>query len=123
MICYALDAGNNMFLDNQGNISMVSKGAEVVQLVRSRLLFYLGECSWDTNAGVPYFQRILGKPAQLDETEAILKTEILQTTGVSVLLDFALEFDSSKRLVTITFEAETIYGEIVGATINDVRIN
>lgn len=123
MICYALDAGNNMFLDNQGNIATVSNGAEVVQLVRSRLLFYMGECSWDINAGVPYFQRILGKPAQLDETEAILKAEILQTTGVAALTDFALEFDSTKRLVTITFEAETTYGEIVGATINDVRIN
>lgn len=115
----ALDANNDIFA-RDGAIALVQDGAEVVQHVRSRLQFYLGECAWDTAAGVPYFQRIFVKPANLAEAEAILKAEIIKTPGVKTLLDFGLKFDTATRFLTVTWEAETTYGSVVGATLNNI---
>lgn len=113
----ALNAANDIFARN-GAIATVQDGAEVVQHVRSRLLFYLEECAWDQTAGVPYFQRIFKKPANLAEAEALLKTEIIQTPGVSELIDFALQYNANTRRLTVTWQAETTYGSVVGSTIN-----
>jgi len=117
MLSRALDESNDIFT-RQGSSAMVRDGAEVVQHVRSRLLFYLEECVWDTGAGVPYFQRIFVKPANLPAAEAILKREIILTPGVKALVDFALSYNRDTRKLRVTWEAETIYDTIVGTTLN-----
>ncbi|MCY1456088.1 hypothetical protein D9M71_732850 [compost metagenome] len=120
MISRALDAKNDIFL-NRNRIAVVSDGAEVVQHVRSRLLFYLGECTWDTTAGVPYFQRIFVKPLNLPQVEAILKAVIIQSPNVAKLLDFSMAYTSSTRQLVVAFEAETTYGVVFGATVNTIK--
>ena len=120
MISRALDAKNDIFL-SRNRIALVSDGAEVVQHVRSRLLFYLGECTWDTSAGVPYFQRIFVKPLNLPQVEAILKAIVIQSPQVSKLTDFSMAYTSSTRRLVVAFEAETTYGVVFGATVNTIK--
>ena len=55
MIGRALDSNNDLVVQ-PGKLKTVEEGAEVVQHVRSRLLFYLGEWFLDIHAGVPYFK-------------------------------------------------------------------
>jgi len=119
---YSLDTNYNMFVDEQGRLARVFNGAQVVQLVRSRLQFYLGEAPTDTSAGVPYIERIFKKPADLPEAESILKTTILQTVGVADLTDFGLEFNSTTRQLAVTYEGTTIFGEIIGDSLNSIKI-
>lgn len=118
MISLALNSSNNLILDANGQLTTVNDGAEVVQHVRSRLLFYRGESPVDITQGVPYFEQIFVKPTNLPLAESLLKTEILQTPGVAQLIDFGLEYDSNSRELTITFEAETTFNTVIGATIN-----
>jgi len=118
MESYALDSENNIFLDTNGSIKRVSDGAETVQHVRSRLLFYLGESPLDTSQGVPYFEEIFVKPVDLPQAESLLKTIIIQTPGVQELIDFGLEFDSSTRNLSVTWEAISTFGDVIGATVN-----
>lgn len=117
MIGRALDENNDIFL-RRSQIATVKDGAELVQHVRSRLLFYLGECAWATDQGVPYFQRIFVKPMNLPETESIFKAEILNTTNVQRLTDFQMTYNSANRRLAVVFEAETTYGVVTGATLN-----
>lgn len=117
MIGRALDENNDIFLQRR-RVAMATDGAELVQHVRSRLLFYLGECSWSTASGVPYFQQIFVKPMNLPQTESILKSVILRTEGVQRLLDFRMSFNSSNRQLAVVFQAESDYGVIEGATLN-----
>lgn len=118
MISRALDSNNDIFVQRRA-IALVSDGAEVVQHVRSRLLFYLGECSWAVNTGVPYFTRVFIKPMNLAEVESILKSVIILTPGVQKLLDFKMSFNSTTRQLAVAFEAETTYGVVTGATLNN----
>lgn len=120
MIGRALNENNDIFMLRR-SIAVVSDGAEVVQHVRSRLLFYLGECVWAVNTGVPYFQRVFVKPMNLPQVEAILKSVILKSPGVSKLLDFSMSFNSANRQLAVAWQAETTYGVVVGATLNTFK--
>lgn len=112
MIGRALNSNNDLIVKG-ARLQIVEEGAEVVQHVRTRLQFYLEEWFLDLFAGVPYLQEIFTKPANLANIESILKTKILTTPGVLKLTAFALSFEGgSKRLLTATFSAETIFGVI-----------
>ena len=118
MISWALDANNNLIRDVNGQFKTVDRGAEVVQHVRSRLLFYLGEAPLNTALGVDYKGAVLVKAANLPRIESILKTEILRSPGVAVLLDFGLDYNSNTRRLSVSFEAQTTFGSVEGATLN-----
>ena len=118
MITRSLNSSNDLYLLN-GRIAVVSEGEQVLQHVRTRLLTYQEEWFLDTRAGVPYFQEVLIKPANLSGTEALIKTEVLQTPGVASLSSFGLEFDPNTRTLTINFTALTTFGDVAGV----VKIN
>jgi hypothetical protein len=113
MISRSLNNSNDLYLLN-GRIAVVSEGEQVLQHVRTRLLTYQEEWFLDTRAGIPYFQNILIKPANLSGTEALIKTEILQTPDVLSLSAFGLEFDAITRTLNITFTALTAFGDVSG---------
>lgn len=112
MIGRALDSNNDLIV-NKGQIQLVEEGAEIVQHVRTRLLFYMEEWFLDLNAGVPYFQQIFVKPVNLANVESIFKTKIIDTPGVDRLVSFSMDYEGgSSRELTVAFSAETIYGII-----------
>lgn len=114
----ALNSENDIFVDN-GTIKRVIGGGQVVQDVRSRLLSYLGEWFLKTTYGVPYLEQIFVKPANLPLTESIMKSIIIQTTGVGTLGTFEMDFDNTTRIITVSFSATTTDGDAVNATINE----
>jgi hypothetical protein len=116
MISRALNSDNDLQLVG-GQIHRVSDGPEVLQAVRSRLLFYRGEHFMDTTVGVPYFQQILVKPANLPLFESLLKSEILGTVGVEELLSFSVDFNKLTRRSSVSFSARTTFGEIVNSEV------
>lgn len=121
MIQRALDSNNDLVVEF-GRLKTVSNGSEVVQYVRSRLLFYFNEWFLDTTAGVPYFEEIFVKPVDLANAESIFKSTIINTPGVNRLIEFFMDFEGgSLRKLSIQFTAETTYGEIINeeVTIND----
>ena len=112
MIGRALDSNNDIMVRG-GSLLTVADGAEIVQHVRSRLLFYLGEWFLDIDAGVPYFQEIFTKPANLANIESIFKSKILRTPGVQKLTDFSMTYEGgSSRTLSVSFSAETTFGFI-----------
>ena len=111
MISRAVNSTNDIFLLN-GRIATIDEGDQVIQSVRTRLLTYREEWFLDLTAGLPYFQEIFTKPANLVFTEAAIKREILDTVGVEKLISFEFTFDRSTRILDIRYEAETVYGTV-----------
>ena len=112
MIGRALDSNNDLIVSS-GQFKLVEEGAEVVQHVRTRLQFYMEEWFLNLDSGVPYFQQIFVKPANLSNIESIFKSEILNTSGVLKLTEFTMSYEGgSSRKLTVTFSAETTYGTI-----------
>ncbi len=120
MIGRALGSDNDLIIES-GQFKLVRDGAEVVQHVRTRLLFYTGEWFLDLLAGTPYYQQIFIKPANLANAESILKGRILATPGVTGLSEFLMDYaGGSERRLSVVFSAQTDYGDIdnMGVTIN-----
>lgn len=86
--------------------------ADVAQAILIRLRFILGEWFLDTEAGLPYFERIFVKAPQIDQLRVLYRTEILETPGVRELLALEMDFDANARRLDVSFRADTDQGEI-----------
>lgn len=115
----ALDANNDLII---GGTTFVraSDTEYLAQKIRSRLQLIQGESELDTEAGLPYFTEIFVKPVDIHRVASLFKAEILSTEGVSELLTFDYNLDSSQRKLTLEFSINTIYGEI---NLNNLTLN
>lgn len=95
----------------------ITQTEATVQAVETRLRLFKGEWFLNLDDGVPWFQRVLIKPARLREVESIIRRTILQTEGVERLIKFDFIFDGETRKLSVEFEARTIYGDNVEAAI------
>jgi len=113
LISRALDSNNDLIVHN-GQFVIVKNGAEIVQHVRTRLLFYANEWFLDLSSGIPYFEQIFVRPVNLGNVESIFKTAILQTPGVDSLINFSMVYEGgSVRKLSVDFEAKTVHDEII----------
>ena len=107
----ALNECNDIFL-NGNRISVNQDAEQVAQKVKTKLLFYRGEWFLDITIGVPYFQQVFVKPALIGTIESLIKSQIINTEGVNKLTSFSSNFDRNDRKFSVSFTAETVYGEI-----------
>ena len=99
---------------------VVSKSAATAQKLTCRLKLVQAEWFLDPDAGVPWFAlpgtvdpAIMGsKGVDLGYVERVLKTTILDTTGISKLVAFAMNLDRNARSCPVTATVETDDGDI-----------
>ena len=121
MKTFALDENNNLIL-SRGNLLFINNADTVVQRVKNRLLFFQGEWFLDLNEGTPWYQEIFVKPINLNRITSVLKQRILETEGVNRITLFDIsEYEPNSRKLSINFEAETIYGDIISSA--EIPIN
>jgi hypothetical protein len=82
-------------------------GAEAVrQNLRQRLLTFFGEWFLDLTQGIPYFEHVFKKQINPSVLDAIFKNAIINTPGVTELLEFDIDIDTSTRLMTLIFKVK-----------------
>ncbi len=111
---------NNDIYFGNGRLVLITGSntdAEILQRVKVRLRFFLGEWFLNTDHGIPYFQDILGtKNLNLDVVQSLFQSEILDVAGVSEMISSLIDYDEKQRKVLYTFEALTINNtKITGA--------
>jgi len=100
-------------LDISSNSFSVIDGADYIkQSLKTKLQLFKGESFLDLDKGIPYFQEILKKQADLSRVETIFKQEIINTDGVVELLEFSLDYANSTRTLSIEFTVKTEDGII-----------
>jgi hypothetical protein len=92
-----------------GGVARVEDGRFTVQQVTSKLNTFLGEWSLDPSVGWLNFEDFK-KSYDLFSIENRARRIILGTQGVKEILN--LEVVVEKRVLTLSFSARTIYGEI-----------
>jgi hypothetical protein len=104
----------------RGFSQVLSTSAATAQKVRSRLLLVQGEWFLDPDAGVPWFANdasvdppIMGsRGIDLGYVERTIKRTILETEGVSKLVDFSMALDRETRRCSIFTTLETDDGDV-----------
>lgn len=95
------DGPHDVFLDDAGNLAMVSGAEAVGQHARQRVRTYQGEWYLDTEAGVPWLDQVLGAQPDTVLAEALLKSEILETPGVIDIDAISTRFDRATRGIIV----------------------
>lgn len=95
-----------------GDLVLLSQDEAIKQLLRQRLGLFLGEWFLDSSKGIPYFQSIFIKGAQLPILDALFKQVILETPGIVELQRFVLDFDQQERTFAIDLKARHTRGVV-----------
>lgn len=106
-----LDADNDLVIGS--DLSFSSGLAGVVQSCRIALQMFRGEWFLDLDAGIPYWDQILGQRA--DVAIAIARDEyrreLLEVEDVLAVLKLEVSFENSTRTLRIRWQVDTEFGE------------
>lgn len=106
----------DIYLDETGNLAMVTGAEAVGQHARQRLMTFEGEWFYDNQAGVPWLNDVMGLQFNPALASALIKAEIAGTDGVTDIAEFSVEFSESRRELTAirvsvltTYDAEQVF--------------
>jgi len=106
-----LDTNNDIVI---GTDLVFSYGiAAIVQSARIALQMFAGEWFADLDAGIPYWQSILGAKPVIAAAAArvAFRDELLEVAGVIDVLRIDVVFDAPTRTMSISWQALTALGE------------
>lgn len=110
------DANNpiegDLHLDG-GAVVEVDGDEATAQEIRTRLLFFKGECFADVREGVPYYQEILRKAPDLTRVRSIIRRVILSVPAVVDVPRIDIDIDRATRVATINWTARTDTGRLI----------
>lgn len=115
MSTYAIDDNHDMYIMN-GQIARVANSDVIVQLIKTRLLTVQEEWFMDLSAGLPWYTKMLTKPADLYKVRSYLSREIIATEGVDRLISLELQYNSGERKLDVNFKYTDTYGNTVEGT-------
>ena len=73
------------------------------QRLKQRILTILGEWFLDTEIGLPWFQEFSEKGVDLERVRALIIRCIIETPGVTDLVEFDLTLDNRTRKLVVNF--------------------
>ncbi len=106
-----VNSKNDIFLDNQGNLTMVSGQEAVLQNCAEAAKAQLGEMVLNFDQGVANFQTVWRDAANISQFEAYVRAAISQVIGVVQITSF--QASAQGNIVEYTATIETIYGRAV----------
>ena len=107
-----LDQLTHDLVIEDGDLVLVTDAEALIQNLKIRLYTFYGEWAFDTTQGVPYFEDILVKNPNISNIQAVLKSVILETKGVTKLTAFVFEYDPKARSASLNFTVESEFGTI-----------
>lgn len=105
---------HDLYLDAGGRLEALEDGdAATAQEIKTRLLFFKGECFADMREGVPYYQEILRKGVDLGRVKAIVRAVILSHPAIADVPRVDIDHDRAARSAVVTWEARTKTGRTI----------
>lgn len=108
MIVRALDI-NGDWTFGRSKADYLSEKKAVAQMIRTRLKSFLGDCFFDLEAGIDWFN-LLGSKLEIELRLGISST-IMNTPDVKSLKELTVS-RGTNRVLLVQYSVETIYGEI-----------
>lgn len=107
-ITFAVNAQNDLYLDENGNIAIVTDLEATLQACEQAVKTILGELVLNTSQGVPYFQVVFNGVPNVQIFNASIKQAILAVLGVVQVLSLITNVNGAK--LNYTAEIQTVYG-------------
>ncbi len=119
MIVRAID-GTGDWVFGIGANAYISGNAAVAQDIQTRLSSFLGDCFFDTGAGIDWFNLLGGK--DLTQLNLAVAAVILNTTNVTGGLQLSVVYTAATRNVTIQYQVQTTYSQLSSGFVYDLNV-
>lgn len=102
-----IDAGNDWTF-GKGKNDYIKDRDQLKQSIKTRLQCFLGDCFFEVSAGLDWFSYLSSR----DQTALRLAvaSTILNTGGVTGLLQLSTSYVASTRSFSVTYRVATVYG-------------
>jgi len=91
----------------KGRQNYLREGDAIAQSVKTRLLSFLGDCFFDTEAGVDWWRLMGGKDRV--SLHAQVRSIILNTEGVMRIRSLDTSYNPANRGIQIRYEIDTLF--------------
>ena len=102
------DPATNDWTFGSGQNNYLSNNDAVAQIIKTRLLSFLGDCFFDITAGIDWFNFLGGKNAIA--LNLAISSVILNTTNVTSILQLSVNL-TSNRLFSVSYRVQTTYSQ------------
>ncbi len=106
MIVRSLDASHD-WTYGKGKNNYLHRQDAIAQDIETRLLSFLGDCFFDVTAGIDWFARMGSKDRTRLELD--MAAVIINTAGVTALVQLSTVLDPDTRLLTVKYQVNTIF--------------
>lgn len=110
MIVRAVDVDNDWLFGKSKNDYRSNKEA-IAQNIKTRLQSFLGDCFFDSNAGIDWFNLLGGK--NKTALDLAISAVILNTGGVTRIVEIS-SILSENRVMSSVYAVDTVYGRVSG---------
>lgn len=102
----------DLLLTRDGDMLVTDNGDlrvddSVLQKILIRIRWFLSEWRWNTNEGLPYWERLLKKNPDTDLFISDMRSKILEVSEVKRVDELKYEIDAKTRECKIRFVART----------------
>lgn len=106
-----LTDANDLKFDSSLRLSWTTGLDAVAQRLKIRMQMFKGEWFLDLDAGVPYWEDILGQKYDEAQVLAAFRGVLVKTRDVVKILSLTSSFDASTRKLKITWHVTTAFGD------------
>lgn len=107
MIVRALDSEQDWTF-GRGKNDYLKDNYAIAQSIKTRLQSFLGDCFFDLEAGVDWWNLLGSK--NLTGLNLSIKSIILNTSGVTTLVELSTSLDNNRNL-SVVYSVNTVYSE------------
>lgn len=99
---------------------LIDSPACVGQAVLTRMRLWQTEWFLDVNAGTPWLSSVLGR-GTIPLYDIVIRRRILDTPGVTGIVDYASNLDRTTRTLSVTLTINTLFGQTTISSVLQVR--
>lgn len=109
----ALDTKGDLFFSSDGDVVVTDSLRQAIQI---KLRWALGEWMYNTELGIPYFEKFLIKKPDTQEIANIIRSALMEFSEVQNVESCIVDFNEAERKCTVRFvvktDTETIESEV-----------
>lgn len=110
-----IDPLTNDLVLNKQNLTLASDIGALAQLCESRLLMIKGDYFLDKTDGIPYVSEVFVKKSDKALVDSFFKNTLLETEGISSIIEYSGEYIGSTRTYKVDFKVDTVLGAVTGS--------
>jgi len=107
-----IDPLTNDIVLSKKNLVLVTEEEALAQLCESRLLMFKNDYFLDKTTGIPYISQVFVKTSDKTLVDSFFKNTLVDTDGVNSIISFSGEYVGATRTYKISWEADTVLGNI-----------